>query len=67
MKIGEAELWLTNQLQTIKQAWSTNTIAQSLRASKENRVYFIPTYLCRGVPAPIGTQLVLKQLQEQLS
>lgn len=55
------------QLQTIRQAWSTNPIAQSLRASKENQVYFIPTYLCRGLPSPIGTQLILKQLQAQLS
>lgn len=55
------------QLQTIRQAWSANPIAQSLRASKENQVYFIPTYLCRGLPSPIGTQLILKQLQAQLS
>lgn len=55
------------QLQIIRQAWRTNSIAQSLRASKENRVYFIPTYLCRGLPSPTGTQLILKQLQAQLS
>lgn len=55
------------QLQTIRQAWSTNPIAQSFRASKESRVYFIPTYLCRGLPSPTGTQFILKQLQAQLS
>lgn len=55
------------QLQSIRQAWSKNTIAQSLEASKKNRIYFIPTYICRGLPSPTGTQLALKQLQGQLS
>ncbi|MBD3883991.1 iron-siderophore ABC transporter substrate-binding protein [Phormidium tenue FACHB-886] len=55
------------QLQAIKQAWSKNSIAQSLPASQENRVYFIPTYICRGLPSPIGSQLALEQLQTQLS
>jgi iron complex transport system substrate-binding protein len=55
------------QLRSIQQAWKANPIAQSLTASRENRVYFISTYLCRGIPSPTGTQLALEQLQTQLS
>lgn len=66
-RIENASNFNSSQLQTIKQTWNANPITQSLRASKENRVYFIPTYICRGLPSPIGRQLVLEQLQAQLS
>ncbi|MEM7797278.1 MAG: iron-siderophore ABC transporter substrate-binding protein [Cyanobacteria bacterium P01_C01_bin.118] len=54
------------QLSKLKQAWEKNAIAQSLDASKAGRVYFIPAYLCAGLPGPIGTELYLKELKEQL-
>ncbi|BAY67809.1 iron citrate ABC transporter substrate-binding protein [Nostoc sp. PCC 7120 = FACHB-418] len=54
------------QMQKLKQQWSENAIAQSLTASKEGRVYFIPAYLCLGLPGPIGTELYLQELQKQL-
>lgn len=55
-----------HQLSKLKQAWEKNEIAQSLDASKAGRVYFIPAYLCRGLPGPIGTELYLNKLQQQL-
>ncbi|NET10236.1 MAG: iron-siderophore ABC transporter substrate-binding protein [Merismopedia sp. SIO2A8] len=55
-----------HQLSGLKQAWEENAIAQSLDASKAGRVYFIPVYLCAGLPGPIGTELYLKRLQKQL-
>lgn len=55
-----------HQLSKLKQAWETNAIAQSLNASKAGQVYFIPTYLCSGLPGPIGTELYLEELKEQL-
>ena len=55
-----------NQLSKIKQAWKNNAIAQSMDASKAGRVYFIPTYLCAGLPGAIGTELYLKELEQQL-
>ncbi|MCF4965909.1 iron-siderophore ABC transporter substrate-binding protein [Nostoc sp. CMAA1605] len=54
------------QLQSVQKSWQTNTIAQSLSASRNNRVYFIPTYICLGLPSPSGTQITLQSLQEQL-
>jgi len=55
-----------HQLSNLKQAWENNAIAQSLDASKAGRVYFISTYLCRGLPGAIGTELYLEALKEQL-
>jgi iron complex transport system substrate-binding protein len=54
------------QLQKLKQQWQENAIAQSMPASKEGRVYFIPAYLCLGLPGPIGTELYLNELEKQL-
>ena len=56
-----------NQISNVQQAWSKNAIAQSLDASKAERVYFIPAYLCLGLPGAIGTKLYLEELEEQLS
>ena len=55
-----------NQLQMLKRSWKKNAIAQSLAASKVGRVYFMPAYLCLGLPGPIGTELYLNELEEQL-
>jgi iron complex transport system substrate-binding protein len=55
------------QLADLKQAWSKNAIAQSLKTSKNGRISFIPAYLCLGLPGPIGTELYLNELKKQLS
>ncbi|MEM7062490.1 MAG: iron-siderophore ABC transporter substrate-binding protein [Cyanobacteria bacterium P01_B01_bin.77] len=54
------------QLSKLKQAWEGNAIAQSLDASQSGRVYFIPVYLCAGLPGSIGTELYLNELKQQL-
>ncbi|MEM7595284.1 MAG: iron-siderophore ABC transporter substrate-binding protein, partial [Cyanobacteria bacterium P01_A01_bin.83] len=56
----------SHQLSNIKQAWLENAIAQSLDASSSGRVYFIPAYLCLGLPGTIGTKLYLEELEQQL-
>ncbi|MEO1351910.1 MAG: iron-siderophore ABC transporter substrate-binding protein [Cyanobacteria bacterium J06635_15] len=55
-----------HQLIELKQTWEQSAIAQSLNASKAGRVYFIPAYLCLGLPGPIGTELYLEELEKQL-
>jgi iron complex transport system substrate-binding protein len=55
-----------HQLTRLQQAWEKSAIAQSLDASQAGRVYFIPAYQCLGLPGPIGTELYLEELQEQL-
>ncbi|MEN9568591.1 MAG: hypothetical protein RLZZ69_3787 [Cyanobacteriota bacterium] len=54
------------QLANIKQEWSENAIAQSLDASKAERVYSAQGYLCMSLPGPIGTKLYLEELKQQL-
>ncbi len=61
----EADL-LNHQIAAIKQQWGSNAIAQSLPASKSDRVYFTSAYLCRAMPGPIGAEIFLDQLQAQL-
>ena len=53
------------QTAAIKKQWNDNAIAQSLSASKSDRVYFTSAYLCRALPGPIGAEIFLNQLQEQ--
>ena len=55
-----------HQLSNLQQEWEENEIAQSLDASKAEKVYFIPAYLCSAYPGPIGTEIYLEELQEQL-
>ncbi len=54
------------QLRQVQQKWEKSAIAQSLTASKNERVYFVPAYICYGLPGPIGTELYLEELKEQL-
>ena len=54
------------QLTKLQQAWTSNPIARSLKASKAGKVYFMPSYLCLGLPGPIGTQLYLEEFKKQL-
>ncbi|NET39343.1 MAG: iron-siderophore ABC transporter substrate-binding protein [Cyanothece sp. SIO1E1] len=55
-----------HQITPVKQQWQNNPIAQSLEASKAGRVYFDSTYLCRALPGPIGTEIFLDNLRQQL-
>ena len=65
-KQGDIQQFEENQLSGIQQEWEENAIAQSLEASKAEQVYFIPAYLCLGLPGPIGTELYLEELKAQL-
>ncbi|QYO68703.1 ABC transporter substrate-binding protein [Leptolyngbya sp. 7M] len=65
-RLDSAETFREKQLSGLKQAWERNAIVQSLNASKAGRVYFIPAYLCLGLPGPIGTELYLNELKQQL-
>lgn len=54
------------QISAVRQQWQETAIAQSLPASKSNQVYFHSAYVCRALPGPIGTELLLGQLQADL-
>ena len=56
---------ISHQMEGVKQQWEDNAIAQSMPASKEDRVYFTTTYLCHGLLGPIGTDIFISQLEEQ--
>jgi iron complex transport system substrate-binding protein len=62
----ETDQFAKHQLKDLEQSWQKNAIAQSLNASKTDRVYFIPSYLCLGFPGAIGTELYLNELKRQL-
>ncbi|MGI0487248.1 iron-siderophore ABC transporter substrate-binding protein [Pantanalinema rosaneae CENA516] len=64
--LSGTDMFEKHQLSQLKQAWAKNAIAQTLNASKRDQVYFIPAYLCLGLPGPIGTNLYLNELQQQL-
>ncbi len=57
---------IENQMKNVKQEWSKNAIAQTLKASQEGRVYFVTYYLWNGLNGPIGTQLILEELRQLL-
>ena len=65
-ELEDMDNFQTHQLSQLKQAWSNNAIAQSMNASSSERVYFIPTYICAGLPGAIGTELYLEELEQQL-
>ncbi|MFB2839023.1 ABC transporter substrate-binding protein [Floridanema evergladense] len=65
-KLDNENSFKEHQLLNLKQAWEKNAIAQSLKASKNGRVYFIPYYMCAGLPGSIGTKLYLRELKKQL-
>lgn len=70
MSVGAASL-LENrvekhQVQSIKQDWEENAIAQSLTASQEDRVYFATFYKWNGLNGPIGAELILEELRQFL-
>ena len=55
------------QLQDVRQQWRENAIAQSLPASQNGHVYFTTVYLCHALLGPIGAEIFLEQLHQQLS
>lgn len=55
-----------HQLQAVKQQWHENAITRSMPASQKGRVYFTTTYLCHAMLGPIGTEIFLNQLGQQL-
>jgi iron complex transport system substrate-binding protein len=57
---------IDNQIIPIQQQWNSNAIAQTMPASKEDRVYFVTLYLWRGLQGPIGTELILDELRHLL-
>lgn len=57
---------VAHQMQGVKQQWEKSAIAQSISANKAGRVYFTTTYLCHALIGPIGTDIFLNQLEEQL-
>jgi iron complex transport system substrate-binding protein len=65
-QLSQAEGLESNQLEKLKQQWQTNALTQSLKASKKGRVYFVPTYLCLGLPGPIGAEIFLNELRQKL-
>ncbi|NEP62495.1 MAG: iron-siderophore ABC transporter substrate-binding protein [Symploca sp. SIO2G7] len=52
-----------HQIQPIKQDWQESEIAQSLKASQANRVYFATAYKWIGSHGPIGAELILEDLR----
>ncbi|NES96576.1 MAG: ABC transporter substrate-binding protein, partial [Desertifilum sp. SIO1I2] len=55
-----------SQLQQIQQDWQNNAIAQSLKASQDNRVYFGSAYSCLAYPGPLGAEVYLQEIEEQI-
>ncbi|MDJ0658640.1 MAG: iron-siderophore ABC transporter substrate-binding protein [Crocosphaera sp.] len=56
----------TSQSKPVQESWQSNKIAQGLKASKNDRVYFTTYYLWNGLNGPNGTQLILNELREFL-
>ena len=65
-QLKQASNFEDSQLANLKQAWSKSAIAQSLNVSKSGKVYFIPTYICLGLPGSIGADLYLNELKKQI-
>ncbi|PSN19320.1 iron-siderophore ABC transporter substrate-binding protein, partial [filamentous cyanobacterium CCP5] len=57
---------LQQQTAGIEADWQENAIAQSLSATKANQVYFRTYLLWNGLNGPIGTRLVLQEIEQML-
>ncbi len=55
-----------SQSKSAQTAWQNNKIANSLKASQNEQVYFTTYYLWNGLNGPNGTQLILDELREFL-
>lgn len=65
--IDNFEQKLTDQqLTKVKRKWQENAIAQKMRASQEDRVYFMTYYLWNGLRGPLGTEIILDELRQLL-
>ncbi|WP_228015919.1 iron-siderophore ABC transporter substrate-binding protein [Synechocystis salina] len=58
-KLINRQNFTEHQLSNLQQKWSKNPITQSMKASQENRVYYIPTYLCTGLPGFLVQNFIL--------
>lgn len=65
-QLDDMDRFEDHQLLPLKQAWEKHAIAQVLNASQSGRVHFIPAYVCGLLPGPIGTELYLEELKQQL-
>ena len=57
---------VNQQVSRIRTDWQNNPIAQSLKASKSDRVYFHTFYEWNVLNGPLGAELILTQLRESL-
>jgi len=57
---------LQQQTSGIKADWEENEIAQSLSATKAGNVYFRTYLLWNGLNGPMGTRLVLQEIEQML-
>jgi iron complex transport system substrate-binding protein len=55
-----------NPLKNLQQEWNLNAIAQTLNASKQDRVYFVNYYLWSVLRGPIAAELILNELRQFL-
>lgn len=58
---------LRQQTSGIKADWAENAIAQSLTATQADQVYFSTYLLWNGLNGPIGTRLILDEIEQILS
>ncbi|MBW4672188.1 MAG: iron-siderophore ABC transporter substrate-binding protein [Cyanomargarita calcarea GSE-NOS-MK-12-04C] len=65
-QLSQAKGLESNQLEKLKQQWQKSALAQSLKATKKGHVYFVPTYLCLGLPGPIGAEIFLNEIRQKL-
>ncbi|HEY9830391.1 MAG TPA: iron-siderophore ABC transporter substrate-binding protein [Stenomitos sp.] len=56
-----------NPLKNLQQEWNSNAIAQTLNASKQERVYFVNYYLWSVLRGPIAAELILNELRHMMS
>jgi iron complex transport system substrate-binding protein len=65
-KSQSLERVLDKQTSVIEKEWRENKITQSLKATREGRVYFTTYYLWNGLNGPIGAELILNELRQIL-
>ena len=62
----DADRLLKQQTAGIKADWAESAIAQSLSATQDDQVYFGTYLLWNGLNGPIGTKLVLQDMEQML-
>ncbi len=66
IKNQNLDILAQNQAAKIQEEWRNNKIAQSLQASKNNRVFFTSFYLWNGINGPISAQMIIQELRQFL-